>query len=67
MAGIAVSVQSPKTFTHHLGKDEKYNSVCHVCFRTVAFANRETDLPKVERKHECSPDDLAFLPKFGTH
>lgn len=61
------SVEPPKTFTHRSGKDNGYNSICHICFRTVALARREKDLPRLERKHECSPDDLAFLPKFGPH
>ncbi len=61
----ALCVEPPKTFVHHLGKDERYNSVCHICFRTVALASRERDLTRVERKHECSPHDLAFQPQFG--
>jgi hypothetical protein len=62
-----VSVEPPKTFTHHRGKDEGYDSVCLTCFRPVASARRERDLSRLERKHECSPYDLAFQPKFGPH
>lgn len=63
-----ISVEPPRTFTHHArGKEEGFNSVCHICFRTIAVAIREKDLPRLERKHECSPYDLAFQPKFGPH
>jgi hypothetical protein len=64
---MQVSQEPSKIFAHRLGKDEKYNSVCHICFRTVALARREKDLIRVERKHECSPYDLAFQSKFGPH
>ena len=61
------SVEPPKTFTRQGAKEEGYNSVCLTCFRAVAFARRERDLSRLERKHECSPYDLAFQPKFGPH
>jgi len=59
------SVEPPKAFNRHRAKDEGYNSICLTCFRAVATARRERDLTRVERKHKCSPHDLAFQPKFG--
>ncbi|HEX3891791.1 MAG TPA: hypothetical protein VHW46_04390 [Terracidiphilus sp.] len=65
MPGICV--EPPKAFAHRPAKDNRYDSICHTCFRVVASANREKELARLERKHECSPYDLAFLPKFGPH
>ncbi len=63
------SLEPPKTFVHRPANanEDRYASVCHTCFRTVALARRERDLTRLEQKHECSPYDLAFLPKFGPH
>jgi hypothetical protein len=63
----APKASAPKGFAHHLSKDNQYDSVCPICFRTIAIASRERDLGRLERKHVCSPDDLAFQPKFGLH
>jgi len=62
-----ITVEPPRTFVHRPANEDRYASVCHTCFRTVAFARREKDLNRLERKHECSPYDLAFLPKYGPH
>lgn len=62
-----ISVEPPKAFAHRPVKEGLLASICPICFRTVALAARERDLTRHERKHECSPYDLAFLPKFGPH
>lgn len=60
-----LALEPGKTFAHQNGRVEGYNSICPTCFRIVASASHEKDLCCLERKHVCSPDDLAFLPKFG--
>lgn len=49
----------------HRNQDGSFISICPTCFRTIAAARQEGDLISCEKKHACSSDDLAFLPKFG--
>ena len=61
------SVEPAKAFADRPSIDRRCESICHTCFRPIVSATRESDLTRIERKHECSPYDLAFLPKFGPH
>lgn len=54
--------KSPRTpFVHKLNFDRSYDSVCTNCCVTVAKAEIETDLRKLEDAHICSPFALGGL------
>jgi hypothetical protein len=47
-----------RRFTHRFNTaDGTVDSICHLCFHTVATTFREPDLDASERAHVCDPDD----------
>jgi hypothetical protein len=50
-------------FAHRLNEDGTTDSICKVCFVTVANATWEADLESAEREHKCEPWRLERLRK----
>jgi hypothetical protein len=48
-------------FPHRHNADGSCDSICPVCFRTVARCEREADLQIEELLHRCDPETLAFI------
>jgi hypothetical protein len=46
-------------FPHRANDDGTFDSICPLCFRTVAHAHREEDLAEPERNHVCKPRIVA--------
>ena len=51
-------------FAHRPNRDETFDSICRVCYRTVADHVGETDLDQAEREHVCDPLALEHLQSF---
>ena len=52
-------------FAHRPNRDdETFDSICRVCYQTVATSSRETDLKWSEREHVCDPRVLEHLKSF---
>jgi hypothetical protein len=45
-------------FVHRINKNETQDSICLVCFRTVASKRSEAELGDLERQHECDILDV---------
>jgi hypothetical protein len=43
---------------HRKNRDGSYDSICLVCFATIASARREEDLRGPEKSHVCRPATL---------
>lgn len=43
-------------FAHRHNSDGTVDSICFLCFITIATSNFEIDLERVERNHVCDPD-----------
>ena len=50
-------------FPHRENDDGTFDSICPVCFRTVAHGQLEAELEEAERKHICDPASLAEIEK----
>jgi hypothetical protein len=48
-------------FVHRDAADGTTASFCRKCFITVASSQREADLERAERNHECDPIELEYL------
>ncbi|MGA8876414.1 MAG: hypothetical protein WCC25_07785 [Candidatus Korobacteraceae bacterium] len=48
-------VKVPGQYAHRRNEDETFDSICKLCFLTVARAYRETDLFQLELRHVCQP------------
>jgi hypothetical protein len=46
-------------FVRRANKDSTTDSICLVCFRTIANAQWESDLDLAEERHVCDPADLS--------
>ena len=55
-------------FPHRKNDDGTFDSICPVCFRTVARAHREEELTESERNHSCEPrvDVREILRRYST-
>jgi hypothetical protein len=42
-------------FPHRLNLNGSYDSICRLCFATVASARDEMELPPHESRHVCNP------------
>jgi hypothetical protein len=42
-------------FPHRYNDDGSYDSICTLCFQTVAKARIEIELSEHERNHKCHP------------
>lgn len=72
-------VKVPDQYAHRRNDDETVDSICKLCYLTVARAYRETDLCQLELRHVCQPmerrrttrvvhqvyDPTAGLPEAG--
>ncbi len=54
-----------KSFPHRL-LNGVYESICPICFRTVASKANEMDLVYDEINHLCDPGDLAKYKQLRT-
>jgi hypothetical protein len=50
-----MSVQENSTFPHRLNPDKTYDSICRLCYQTIASATIESDLTMHEGLHSCAP------------
>jgi hypothetical protein len=57
-----LSDQSAERFPHRL-KDSHYESICRVCFRTIASSRDESELAIEEEKHVCDPWDVERMSR----
>ena len=48
-------------FSHRHNPDGTVDSICRECFMTVAKAQDESDLFRMERQHTCSPGVVAWF------
>jgi hypothetical protein len=46
-----------RSFPHRHNADGSYDSICTVCFATVATVENECELPSHESAHVCRPLD----------
>jgi hypothetical protein len=51
-------VQKKSTFPHRCNPDKTYDSICRVCYLTVASSHAESDLTEPENLHACDPTRL---------
>jgi hypothetical protein len=52
------------TFLHRANPDGTFDSICMICFHTIANAVQEDSLADAEAVHQCVPSLLtARLPK----
>jgi hypothetical protein len=51
-----------RIFPHRKNDNGTFDSICPICYRTVATASEESQLKAGEREHVCGEDD--FLPPF---
>jgi hypothetical protein len=60
--GPAVADRMPSTTTFHrsVNDDGTFDCLCTCCFRTVAFAIKESYLGELERNHIC--EDRLYPP-----
>jgi hypothetical protein len=56
-----MSPHSNPSFPHRINPDKTYDSICAVCYLTIASATIESELAKYERLHACSPIRLYQL------
>lgn len=59
--GPRASSTNQELFPHRDNCDGTFDSICPVCFRTVAKKKSESDLQAVEREHVCNEEDLLRL------
>ena len=52
-------------FPHRVNHDGTYDSICRMCYRTIAHEVREADLADFEASHVCSELDLVVRNKPG--
>jgi hypothetical protein len=51
-------LDSARHFAHRSNKDGTIDSICPICFATVATARNEAALKMAEIKHVCDPDKV---------
>jgi hypothetical protein len=50
-----------KNYSHRPNEDGTYDSICHICARTVARGMREAKLEEAETLHKCP----GFSPRLA--
>lgn len=58
----------PPTTVHRHNSDGSYDSICNVCFRTIATAEKESFLAAKEEPHVCekiSPEAAAVSKTYS--
>lgn len=48
-------------YPHRLNADGSFDTICHLCFRTLGKAEKEEDLAALEQAHVCRKRDLARM------
>jgi hypothetical protein len=56
MKGGSMNTQSCSFYVHRSNEDGSYDSICVVCYATVASARDETELNSHEHTHVCIPN-----------
>lgn len=51
---------SENNFKHRHNQDGSYDSICPLCFRTIATRLRQEELGEDERGHMCEEADLMW-------
>jgi hypothetical protein len=46
---------------HRENPDGSFDSICHLCWRTVGSSKREEDLAALEQQHVCRKSDAARM------
>jgi len=59
-----MSPQEKRRFPHRYNADGSYDSICTVCFITIAKARDEQELAQSEAEHVC---DAVRLHQFGRY
>ena len=54
------------TFIRRLDPYGNVESICPVCFETIAQSEKEEDLARAERSHTGDPDSLGELAYFSS-
>jgi hypothetical protein len=57
------SVQSQ--FAHRPNRNDTIDSVCRLCFATVATSQLESDLERKEQEHVCDPWTVEHYKKLA--
>jgi hypothetical protein len=52
-------------FPHRKGSDGLYDSICPMCFATVARSTPETEMTELEKTHLCDSGRLAERGSFA--
>jgi hypothetical protein len=52
---VASETQIPDHYAHRRNHDGTLDSICKLCYLTVARAYRELDLTHLELRHVCQP------------
>lgn len=52
---VATETQIPDHYAHRRNYDGTLDSICKLCYLTVARAYRELDLTHLELRHVCQP------------
>jgi len=50
-------------FAHRANPDGTFDSICCVCFATVATLDTDTDLARVERQHVCDAWKIEWVKR----
>jgi hypothetical protein len=50
----------PAKYPHRENEDGSFDSICPICFRTVAYRVRELQLAELEREHIC---EEGYIPR----
>jgi hypothetical protein len=48
----------PLSYVHRRNKNGSHDSICLVCFHTIASESSEAELVDAERQHECDSADV---------
>jgi hypothetical protein len=54
------------TFPHRHNANGSYDSICTVCYTTVASVRQEYELAAAESMHKCDPAILYQLSQYRT-
>jgi hypothetical protein len=61
-----MALKFPTLFPHRLNRDRSFDSICPICFATIANEKSESDLAEFDRDHVCDPvvmlDRANFRP-----
>jgi hypothetical protein len=67
--GFQMTEPGQPVFPHRRNPDGSFDSICRVCFATVARCNTEDELKEMERNHVCDkhlpPRECFMSPDAG--